>query len=77
MGAQDDFNQALDFVASLGVATPTMVWDPSFTTWRQYGISTNSSMILLNGSLTEGSQPFNGFSSNQQQWIIDRLDELT
>jgi len=77
MGAQDDFNQALDFVTGLGVATPTMVWDPSFTTWRQYGISTNSSMILLNGDLTDGTQPFVGFNAVQEQRIIDALDQFS
>ena len=77
MGAQDDFNLALSFVTDFGVTTPTMVWDPSFTTWRQYGINVNSSMILLNGELTEGTQPFNGFNSDQQQRIIDALDQFT
>ena len=77
MGAQDDFNLALSFVTDLGVTTPTMVWDPSFATWRQYGINVNSSMILLNGELTEGSRPRNGFNSAQQQWIIDALDQFT
>ena len=77
MGAQDDFNLALSFVTEFGVTTPTMVWDPSFTTWRQYEIRTNSSMILLNADLTEGSEPRNGFNSAQQQWIIDALDQFT
>ncbi|MCY3851630.1 MAG: hypothetical protein OXF75_12665 [Acidimicrobiaceae bacterium] len=54
-----------------------MVWDPSFTTWRQYGISTNSSMILLNADLTQGTRPFNGFDSAQQQRIIEALDQFT
>ncbi len=76
MGGQDDFNQALDFVTGLGVTTPTMVWDPSFTTWRQYGIRTNSSMILLSHDLTEGTQPLNGFNSAQQQRIIEGLDQF-
>ncbi len=77
MGAQDDFKFALSFVTDFGVTTPTMVWDPSFTTWRQYGINVNSSMILLNGELTEGTQPLNGFNSAQQQRIIDALDQFT
>ena len=76
MGAQDSFNLALSFVTDFGVTTPTMVWDPSFATWRQYGINVNSSMILLNGELTEGSRPFNGFNSAQQQRIIDALDDF-
>ncbi|MCQ3806407.1 MAG: hypothetical protein OXB92_03775 [Acidimicrobiaceae bacterium] len=77
MGGQDDFNQALDFVTGLGVTTPTMVWDPSFKTWTQYGIRANSSMILLNGGLTDGTEPFVGFTSAQQQRIIDMLDRFS
>lgn len=77
MGAQDDFEYALSFVTDFGVTTPTMVWDPSFTTWRQYGINRNSSMILLNADLTEGTQPFSGFDSARQQWIIEGLDQFT
>ncbi len=77
MGAQDSFSLALDFVTDFGVTTPTMVWDPSFTTWRQYGITRNSSMILLSGDLTQGSQPFNGFNSAQEQRIIDALDQFS
>lgn len=76
MGGQDDFNQALGFVTNLGVATPTMVWDPSSTTWRQYGIRVNSSMILANGDLTKATTPFSGFNSGQQQQIIDALDRF-
>lgn len=77
MGAQDDFNQAHDFVSILGVTTPTMVWDPSFTTWRQYQIRSNSSMILLNGDLTRGTDPFVGFNAAQEQRIIDALDQFS
>ena len=77
MGAQDDFAYALRFVDDTGVTTPTMVWDPSFTTWREYGVNRNSSMILANGDLTEGSQPFNGFSTDRQQRIIDGLDQFS
>ena len=77
MGAQDDFNLALSFANDFGVTTATMLWDPSFTTWSQYGIRTSSSMILANGALTEGTQPFNGFNADQQQRIIDALDQFT
>lgn len=76
MGAQDSFSLALSFVTDFGVTTPTMVWDPSFTTWRQYGINVNSTMILLNPSLTEGTEPLNGFDSAQQQRIIEALDQF-
>lgn len=77
LGAQDDFNYALRFVNSTGVRTPTMLWDPSFTTWREYGITRNSSMILLNSDLTEGTESLNGFSDSQQQRILDQLEQFS
>lgn len=77
MGTRDSFGLALSFVTDFGVTTPTMVWDPSITTWRQYGIIANSSMILLNADLTEGTRPFIGFNSAQQQRIIEALDQFT
>ena len=76
MGAQDNFEFALRFVADTGVATPTMLWDPTFQTWNQYGIRINSSMILLSGDLTRGTDPRSGFGSSDQQWIIDNLGAL-
>lgn len=77
VGAQDDFNLALSFVTDFAVATPTMLWNRPLTIWSQYGVTTNSSMILANGSLTEASQPFNGFNAAQQQRIIDNLDQFS
>ena len=77
MGTRDNFSQALDFVTDFGVTTPTMVWDPSSTTWRQYKVTANSSMILLNAELTEGTLPFIGFNSAQQKQIIDGLGKFT
>ena len=77
VGCQDNFSLALSFVTDFGVTTPTMVWDRSFTTWSQYGIRTNRSMILLNAGLTEGTEPFSGFNSDRQQWIIDGLDQFS
>ncbi len=77
LGGQDDFSYALRFVNSTGVGTPTMLWDPSFDTWRQYGITRNSSMILLNSDLTEGTEPFLGVSDSQQQKILDQIEKFS
>ena len=77
MGAQDDFAYALRFVADTGVSTPTMLWERPGATWRQYGVRSNSSLILLNGSLTEGTQPFLGFSASDQQRIVDQLAQFS
>ncbi len=77
LGGQDDFSYALRFVNSTGVGTPTMLWDPSFDTWHQYGITRNSSMILLSSDLNEGTESFNGFSDNQQQRILDQVEQFS
>lgn len=39
VGAQNDLDYALEFVASTGVDSFPMVWDPSFESWRELGIS--------------------------------------
>jgi hypothetical protein len=42
VGAQDDFEYALGFLADTGVTTPDMLWDPSFVTWSTFGVRINS-----------------------------------
>lgn len=77
MGAQDSFDQALDFLDDTGVATPDMLYDPTFVTWQSFGIRTNSQMQLLTPDLTSGSDLLFGFSDDQQQAILQALDAFT
>lgn len=71
MGAQDDFGQARDFLESTGVATPTMLWDPSFATWQAFGVQANSQMMVISADLEGGSSLMYGFNDGQQQAILD------
>lgn len=69
MGAQDDFELARDFIERTGVESFTMVWDPSFESWRHYGISRNSEAWLLDGEGKAVGDKFFGLDE-------DRIDEL-
>ena len=75
LGTQDDFAYAQEFVASgdLGGPELTFLWDPSFDTWRVFDIRRNSSMTLLRADLEGASEVFFGFSSAEQQAILDAL----
>ena len=77
VGAQDSFGQALDCLDRTGITTPTMLWDPTFDTWRLFGTRINSQMILLSGDLTVGSELFYGFNDDDQQSILDALGEFS
>ena len=49
MGTQDNLEQAQSFVQSTGT-TFTMLWDPTFESWRHLGISSQPSGMLLDGN---------------------------
>ena len=76
MGAQDDFVYAQDFIATTGTETPTMLWDPSLTTWRGFGVSINSQMLVASSDLTQATNLFYGFGPEQQQAIVEALPEM-
>jgi hypothetical protein len=76
VGAQDDFEFAVDFVDSTGVETPDMIWDPSFETWSRFGVRINSQMMLMNADLTSGTELFYGFGESDRQRILDALPSL-
>lgn len=73
IGAQDDFEYALDFVADTGVETPTMLWDPSFATWSTFGVRLNSQMLVMSSDLTSVTDLFYGFGAEQQQLVLDAI----
>lgn len=47
LGAQDSLGQANDFVARTGTESLTMVWDPSFDSWREFGVRSQPYWILF------------------------------
>jgi hypothetical protein len=71
LGAQDDFSLAISFLEVTGVKTPTMIWDPSFTTWRSFGVRANSQMMVLAPDLETGSSLIYGFDEQQQADILE------
>ena len=73
VGAQDDFDYALDFLADTGVQTPTMLWDPSFETWRSFGVRINSQMMLLSPDLSAATELLYGFDEDQRAAILEAL----
>ncbi|MEQ8840101.1 MAG: hypothetical protein RIB98_03900 [Acidimicrobiales bacterium] len=76
VGAQDDFDHAEEFVATTGVETPDMVWDPSFDTWSTFGVRINSQMLLAPADLTSFGELFFGFGDDDRQRILDTLPTL-
>ena len=54
MGTQDSLELAQSFVQSTGT-TFTMLWDPTFESWRQLGISGQPAGMLLdaNGAILD------------------------
>jgi peroxiredoxin len=52
LGTQDSLGEARDFVARYGT-TFTMLWDESFRSWRQLGISGQPAAVLLAPDGTE------------------------
>jgi hypothetical protein len=76
VGAQDDFEYALEFIDSTEVDTPDMIWDPSFETWSRFGVRINSQMMLMNADLTSGTELFYGFGESDRQRVLDALPSL-
>lgn len=52
IGTQDDLDYAKGFLADTGVATPQMLWDASFESWRRMGITVQPTWVLVNGDGT-------------------------
>ena len=48
IGAKDDRAYAEDFVDRTGT-TFTMLWSDSIETWRHFGVTSNSSILVLDG----------------------------
>ena len=56
VGAQDNYDFALEFVESTGTESFPMVWDASFESWRELGIAGQPQGRLLdeNGAMLAG-----------------------
>ncbi len=47
LGTQDSLGEAGDFVEQNGTQSFTMLWDESFETWQEIGITSQPSAVLL------------------------------
>ena len=47
LGTQDTLDDANEFVEDNGTASFTMLWDESFQTWTEIGITSQPSAVLL------------------------------
>ncbi len=50
-----------------------MLYDPTFLTWRSFGVTTNSQMKLITPELDASSDLLFGFGDSQQAAIVDAL----
>ncbi len=73
IGAQDDLAFAKRFVDQTGT-TFTMLWSDSDESWRHFGVSRNSTVLLLDrgGNVVEGSA-----GSYDPDSLITQLATLT
>ncbi len=56
IGAKDDLDLARDFISRTGT-TFTMLWSDSIEPWRHFGITSNSSILVLDGGGNADDRP--------------------
>ena len=56
IGAKDDLAFAEDFVTRTGT-TFTMLWSDSIEPWRHFGVTSNSSIVVLDGGGNADDRP--------------------
>lgn len=76
LGTQDDFPFAQRFLELGEFEETTLLWDPSFDTWRALGVQANSQFVLLSSDLQTGSDLVYGFNDEIQAQIVSLLNEL-
>jgi len=47
LGTQDSLGEAREFVTDSGTQSFTMLWDESFETWLEIGVTSQPSAVLL------------------------------
>ncbi|MEX2586699.1 MAG: TlpA disulfide reductase family protein [Actinomycetota bacterium] len=67
LGTQDSFEEAQGFVSQTGT-TFTMLWDPSFESWRALGILGQPAAILLD---RQGRQLGDWFGRFDQDRVVE------
>jgi hypothetical protein len=72
LGAQDSLDFANEFVSSTGTGggAITMVWDPSFDSWRQFGIRSQPYWILFDAQGNEVTSSPGAVDLNAVQAVL-------
>ena len=73
VGAQDDLELAEQFIERTGIESFTMLWDPSFESWRHYEIRINSEVWLLD---TNGNRVGQKFFALDEGYIDELLAQM-
>ena len=74
IGTQDDFSYAQEFLASTGAGTSiAMLWSSSFDPWRHFGVTSNSSVVLLDRNGEKVDSKPRSFDAGR---IEGQLDDL-
>ena len=71
IGAKDDLASAEDFVTRTGT-TFTMLWSDSIEPWRHFGVTSNSSIVVLDGGGNADDRPGRFNAEN----LAERFAEL-
>ena len=53
LGTQDNLNLAKDFIAKTGTKSFPMLWDKSFESWKQLGITGQPAAIIFDANGNE------------------------
>lgn len=65
VGAQDSIELAEEFKLSVGIESFDLLWDPSFQTWSDFGVTVNSQAVFLYPNGVQASDVFLGFDDER------------
>lgn len=73
LGAQDDEEMAQEFIREHALTTPRMLYDPTFESWRHFGINGQPAAILFDRGGTARAGWFGAFPEKEVLSLADRL----
>ena len=68
LGAQDSYDEALEFVEAYGTTSFRMLYDPSFESWRALGVRGQPTSILFDG---DGRGQFVWYGPFNEDEVLD------
>lgn len=73
LGTQDSFEMAQDFRQTYGTTSFQMLWDPSFDSWRELGITGQPAGLLVTRDGTLDGFWRGGIPEEQ---VLERIGEM-